>query len=108
VRPAAAGYHVPAGQHSRALFLLRVLCRRRGVIRFQHRWKINSILIRKTVAPIAVRTTSGRCSLKGVKSPTTGAVMSIIPLDLQRLANGGGLLDFPGRFLRPHLETSGR
>jgi hypothetical protein len=55
----------PIGQHSRALFLLRVLCRRHGVIRFQHRWKINSILIRNTVAPIAVRRTSGRCSLKG-------------------------------------------
>jgi hypothetical protein len=31
-------------------------CRR--VIRFQHRHKISSILIRNTVAPIAIRTTS--------------------------------------------------
>ena len=30
-----------------------------GVIRFQHRRKISSILIRNTVAPIAIRTTSG-------------------------------------------------
>ena len=55
-----------------------------GVIRFQHRRKISSILIRDTVAPIAIRTTSGSCSLRDIKSPNTGAVMSIIPLDLQR------------------------
>jgi hypothetical protein len=32
-----------------------------GVIRFQHRRKISPILIRNTVVPIAIRTTSGRC-----------------------------------------------
>ena len=56
----------------------------RGVIRFQHPGKISSILIRDTVAPIAVRTASGSYSLRDVKSPKPGVVMSIIPLDLQR------------------------
>ena len=32
-----------------------------GVIRFQHRRKISSILIRNTVVPIAIRTTLGSC-----------------------------------------------
>jgi hypothetical protein len=61
-----------------------VLCCPHGVIEIQHRRKISSILIRDTVAPIAIRTTSGSCSLRDVKSPKPGVVMSIIPLDLQR------------------------
>jgi hypothetical protein len=34
---------------------------RDGMIRFQHRRKISSILIRNTVVPIAIRTTLGSC-----------------------------------------------
>jgi hypothetical protein len=34
---------------------------RDGVIRFPHRRKISSILIRNTVVPIAIRTTLGSC-----------------------------------------------
>ena len=45
---------------------------RDDVIRLQHRRKISSILIRNTVVPIAVRTTSGSClAIEGVKSPKT-------------------------------------
>src|SRR5215211_5400179 len=57
-----------------------VLCCPHGVIRFQHRRKISSILIRDTVAPIAIRTTSGSCSLRNVKSPNTGACYEYHPL----------------------------
>ena len=39
----------------------RTLPGRDGVIRFQHRRKISSLLIRDTVVPIAIRTTSGSC-----------------------------------------------
>ena len=46
-----------------------VPCCPHGVIRFQHRRKISSILIRDTVAPTAIRTASGSCSLRDVKSP---------------------------------------
>jgi hypothetical protein len=54
-------------------------------IRFQHRRKISSILIRNTLVPIAIRTAPGSCLVtEGVKSPKIGVVMSIIPLDLQR------------------------
>jgi hypothetical protein len=43
-----------------------------GVIRFQHRRKISSILIRNTVVPLAIRTTSGSClATEGVKSSKT-------------------------------------
>jgi hypothetical protein len=56
-----------------------------GVTRFQHRRKISSILIRNTVVPIAIRTTAGSClAIAGVKSPSIGVVVSIIPLDVQR------------------------
>jgi hypothetical protein len=42
---------------------------RHGVIRFQHRRKIISILNRNTLAPIAIRTTPGSCLVtEGVKS----------------------------------------
>ena len=85
--PAAGLSGVPLGRRQRMgahAVYPRVLCCPHGVIRFQHRRKISSILIRDTVAPIAIRTTSGSCSLRDVKSPKTGAVMSIIPLDLQR------------------------
>jgi hypothetical protein len=45
-------------------------CRR--VIRFQHRHKISSILIRNTVVPIAIRATLGSCwRLRCVKPPKT-------------------------------------
>src|SRR6266516_958324 len=45
---------------------------RDGVIKFQHRRKISSILIRNTVVPIAIRTTLGSClAIEGVKSPKT-------------------------------------
>jgi hypothetical protein len=45
---------------------------RDGVIRFQHRRKISSILIRNTVVPIAIRTTSGSClAIQSVKSAKT-------------------------------------
>ena len=84
---AAAGfvsYAICASSWTPALLLLPVSCCPQGVISFQHSRKISSILIRDTVAPIAIRTTSGSCSLRDVKSPHTGAVMSIIPLDLQR------------------------
>jgi hypothetical protein len=60
---------------------------RDGVIKFQRRQKISSILIRNTVVPIAIRTTSGSCSaIEDVKSPKIRScvVMSIISLDIQR------------------------
>jgi hypothetical protein len=45
---------------------------RDGVIRFPHRRKISSILIRNTVVPIAIRTTLGSClAIEGVESPKT-------------------------------------
>ena len=44
---------------------------RDGVIRFQHRRKISSILIRNTVVPIAIRTTLGSLAIERVKSPKT-------------------------------------
>ena len=45
---------------------------RDGVIRFPHRRKISSILIRNTVVPIAIRTTREGClAIEGVKSPKT-------------------------------------
>jgi hypothetical protein len=41
---------------------------RDGVIRFQHRQEIISILIRNTVVPTAIRTTLGSClAIEGVK-----------------------------------------
>ena len=49
-----------------------MLCCPHGVIRFQHRRKISSILIRNTLAPIAIRTAPGSClAIEGVKSPKT-------------------------------------
>ena len=84
--PVVAGfvsYAICASSWTPALLLLPVSCCPHGVIRFQHRRKIRSIHIRDTVAPIAIRTTSGSCSLRDVKSPKPGAVMNI-PLDLQR------------------------
>jgi hypothetical protein len=43
-----------------------------SVIRFQHRRKISSILIRNTVVPLAIRTTSGSClATEVVKSSKT-------------------------------------
>jgi hypothetical protein len=46
--------------------------RRYGVIRFQHRRKISSILIQNTLAPIAIRTAPGSCLvIEGVKPRTT-------------------------------------
>ena len=89
VSPAAVGCHgagrsAPARGCPRCFSCGAVPCCPHGVIRFQHPRKISSILIRDTVAPIAIRTASGSYSLTDVKSPHTGAVMSIIPLDLQR------------------------
>jgi hypothetical protein len=75
---------IGAGARAPALLLLLVFMLPHGVIRFQHRRKIRSILIRDTVAPTAIRTTPESCSLKDVNHRTPGAVMSIIPLDLQR------------------------
>jgi hypothetical protein len=52
--------------------LRRCADRPHGVIRFQHRRKISSILIRNTLVPIAIRTTPGSClAIEGVKSPKT-------------------------------------
>jgi hypothetical protein len=85
--PVVAGfvsYAICASSWTPALLLLPVSCCPHGVIRFQHRRKIRPILIRDTVAPTAIRTTPGSCSLKDVNHRTLGAVMSIIPLDLQR------------------------
>ena len=72
VRLPAAGLHgLPLGRRQRmgahALYP-RVLCCPHGVIRFQHQRKISSILVRDTVAPIAIRTTSGSCSLRDVNT----------------------------------------
>ena len=45
---------------------------RDGVIKFQHRRKISSILIRNTLVPLAIRTAPGSClGIEGVKSPNT-------------------------------------
>ena len=45
---------------------------RQGVIGFQHRRKISSILIRNTLVPLAIRTAPGSClGIEGVKSPNT-------------------------------------
>src|ERR1700722_15893419 len=76
-----------------------------GVTRFQHRRKISSILFRNTVAPLAIRTTSGSClAIEGVKSPKTGAVMSIIPLDIQRRCERR----WAARFSRPTESVAPR
>ena len=65
--PAAGLQWVPLGRRQRmgahAVYSWVLCC---AVIRFQHRRKISSILIRDTVAPIAIRTTSGSCSLRDV------------------------------------------
>jgi hypothetical protein len=58
---------------------------RDGVIRFPHRPKISSILIRNTVAPIATPTTLGSClAIEASNHRKPGVVMSTIPLDVQR------------------------
>ena len=50
----------------------RCLHDRDGVIRFPHRRKISSILIRNTIVPIAIRTTREGClAIEDVKSPKT-------------------------------------
>jgi hypothetical protein len=56
---------------------------RDGVIRFQHRRKICSILIRNTVVPIAIRTAL-TSYLTNEVTAKPGVVMSNIPLDVQR------------------------
>src|SRR5437868_10083411 len=59
----------------------RPLHDRDGVIRFQHRRKISSILIRNTVVPTAIRTTLGSClAVEGVKSPKTRSCYEYHPL----------------------------
>jgi len=58
---------------------------RDGVTRFQHRRKISSILIRNTVVPTAVRTTSGSClATEGVKSPKTRSCYEYHPPGLSK------------------------
>ena len=53
---------------------------RDGVIRFQHRRKISSLLIRDTVAPIANRTTSGSClAIETLSHRKPGVVVSNHP-----------------------------
>ena len=59
------------------------LADRHGVIRFQHRRKISSILICNTLVPIAIRTAPGSCLvIEASNHRKPGVVMSIIPLDL--------------------------
>src|SRR4051794_12157351 len=63
--PVVAGfvsYAICNSSWTPALLLPPVSCCPHGVIRFQHRRKIRSILIRDTVAPTAIRTTPGSCS----------------------------------------------
>ena len=88
----------------------RPLHDRGGVIRFQHRRKISSILIRNTVVPTTIRTTLGSClAIEGVKSPKTRSCYEHHPpWTFKDGANGGGPRGFPGRRNRSHLETSGR
>jgi hypothetical protein len=107
VNPAATACDVASDRRQRMgshAVILWVLCCAHGVIRFQHRPKISSILIRDTVAPIAIRTTSGSCSLRDVKSSKPGAVMSIIPLDLQRRCERR----WAARFSRPIPSAASR
>ena len=74
-----------------------------GVIRFQHRRKISSILIRNTVVPIAICTTLGSClAIGGARKP--GVVMSIIPLDVQRRCERR----WAARFSRPAESVAPR
>jgi len=107
VSPPAPGCNFPVGRRQRmgahAVYPW-VPCCPHGVIRFQHRRKISFILIRDTVAPIAIRTTLGSFSLRGIKSPETGAVMSIIPLDLQRRCERR----WAARFSRPNPSAAPR
>jgi hypothetical protein len=56
-----------------------------GVIRFQHRRKISSILIRNTLVPIAIRRATGNCLvIEASNHRKPGVVVSIIPIDFQR------------------------
>ena len=93
--PTAAS--TPAG-HDRAA------ADRHGVIRFQHRRKISSILIRNTLVPIAIRTAPGSCLvIEGVESPKIrSCLVSIIPLDVQRRCEQR----WAARFARRAPETS--
>jgi hypothetical protein len=70
--PAAPANESVAEIHARPTLGGEPLHGRDGVIRFQHRRKISSILIRNTVVPIAIHTTSGSClAIEGVKSTKT-------------------------------------
>jgi hypothetical protein len=77
-----------------------------GVMGFQHRRKISSILIRNTVVPLAIRTTPRSClAIEGVKSPKkSGVVVSIIPLDFQRRCDRR----WAARFSRPAESVAPR
>src|SRR5712671_3238702 len=86
----------------------RCLHDRDGVIRFQHRRKISSILIRNTVVPIAIRTTLGSCLAIRQITENPELLWVSSPWTFKDGANSGGPLDFPGRRNRSHLETSGR
>jgi len=83
----------------------KVLNGRDGVIRFQHRRKISSLLVRDTVVPIAVRTTSGSClAIEASNHRKPGVVMSIIPLDVQRRCERR----WAARFSRPTKSVTPR
>jgi len=61
-----------------------------------------------TLWPIAIRTAPVSClRMEGVKSPNTRSVMSIIPLDVQRVSNNGGPPDLTKgtRQARPNVNT---
>ena len=93
-----AGRSAPAHGHP-AADSPAALRGRHGVIRFQHLRKISSILIRNIVAPLAIRTAPGSCSLTEGRqiSKNPGVVMSVIPLDLQRRCERR----WAARFCRP-------
>jgi hypothetical protein len=70
--PGGAFAFVVSNRVSANILAVSPLHDRDGVIRFPHRRKISSTLIRNTVVPTATPTTLGSClAIEGVKSPKT-------------------------------------
>jgi hypothetical protein len=82
----------------------RALHDRDAVTRFQHRRKINSILIRNTVVPTAPHDFRKLLAHEGVKSEKPGVVMSKIPMDVQRRCEQR----WAARFSRPTESAAPR
>jgi hypothetical protein len=83
-----------------------VLCCPHGVIEIQHRRKISSILIRDTVAPIAIRTTPGSCSLTEITEARSCYEHSPGPSKTVRTAVGHSIFS-AGSFGRASKPAAG-